>query len=585
MIEKFILYIDALKRFTPTQFAYWIKNKYLHKIIFRSYPTGVTISEGALSKRIKNTLATFRNTPVWDFGITENRVPNLEYYQILKDELTTGRKQQKFGNLWQRSDYDPEMEMNFQRFYLFDKAFKELQLGKEQQLQLMVQWINQHLRKRGVAWSGFNCAIRTINWLKILYYIRSDSNQPELTRYFKIIQQSIFEQSLHNYRHIEHHIPGNHVLFQYISLWLVYQVWPEWEEQPGRLTTLENKLSDEVKKEFKSNGFHFELSSHYHVQATLFCLIWFDIKDNLDLKNENEISGILIKAINVIGDMLLPDDSLPLIGDNCYPFWHDSLNDDIANIRQLALHHFNIDIFRKQDKTVELKNDWLIHRNGQQHVMMDVGRVGLSANPGHGHGDLLSIIYSDAGQPLFIDPGTYLYSNDDEAIACKETVHHNTLSLNGNNQAKLWGFFRWAYLPSKPIYKFENKKNGLYIQAQFNGYHHKKSITHKRIIDCKSDELLIIDEIIDHLNGEQDLFLNFILHPDLNVYEENNSLTLTNKNHKWKLICAGSGKISTCIKPIKIYPAYNVVKSSHKIIVRNMQGQFPAKMETRITRM
>lgn len=587
MNNKLALYLDTIRRFTTKQFAYWFKNRYLHHFIPQYYPSCTKISPNLLGHRLKTIFSKTGKMPVWDYGVQEKDAPENKYYRKLKRELEYGVKQNKFDSLWKIIDSDPEMAMNFQRFYLFDKAYEEQNVSNKVKLQIIEQWITVHSKKKGMPWSGFNCAIRVINWLRILYKCNintdSDADKPTSDRLIDRIQQSVFEQALYNYRHIEHHIPGNHVLFQYISIWLVLVIWPEWEKQIIKRANLEKKLQEEINKEFKTNGFHFELSSHYHLQATLFCLIWFDIKKRVYQSMDNRVSEILAKALNVIQCMMLPDDTQPLTGDNCYPFWHAHLNQDIENISVLARQHFGIDIFRKKNTISEIKNDWLIYRNDQQHLMLDVGQIGLSANPGHGHADILNLIYSDAGQPLFIDPGTFLYADDATALECKRTINHNTISVNTNDQSLLWGFFRWAWLPSEVSYDFAGDRNNFQAKAQFSGFNHNGPIQHSRMVECTNGQLVIKDKVVG--DGCHDIFLNFVLHPDIELQPDENCIILTNKTESWEVICGGNGIKETDIEPVKIYPAYNVEKISHKIVISSLRNNLPAVLETRITRL
>ena len=585
LVDKFTLYIDTLKRFTPMQFAYWVKNRYLHRFTVKSYPDCTKISFFQLDGRLKTIFCGLKKDPVWHYGVRGKKIAKNNYYQILIQELERGIEQHDFKNLWKRVDPDPEMLNNFQRFYLFDRAFRELGIGNKIKLSIFEQWMLLFDTKKGRAWSGFNCAIRILNWLKILYHInQSNLNNSEINQRAVInrIQQSIFEQALFNYNHIEYHIPGNHVLFQFISLWFVFELWPEWGKQLGDKSVLENKLYEEIRKEFKSNGFHFELSTHYHLQATLFCLLWYDVNIRVYKTDSEEISNILVKALHIIQDILLPDNTLPLAGDNCYPFWHASLEEDIDNVRALADYHFGLDIHEKKNTTREIKEDWLIFRNNQQHVILDIGQIGLPANPGHGHADKLNIIYSDAGQPLFIDPGTFLYSDDNAALKYKKTIHHNTLSVNGNDQACLWGFFRWAWLPSAVSYNFVGCNNSFHAHAQFKGYKHNDPVIHSREIYAKNGRLSIKDQVDGE--GCHDIYLNFILHPDIHIRQDNDTILLSNKTDTWHFKFKGTHAIETTIESILVYPAYNLETLSHKIVLSSLQTNFPVALESHIIR-
>ena len=71
-----------------------------------------------------------------------------------------------------------------------------------------------------------------------------------------------------------------------------------------------------------------------------------------------------------------------------------------------------------------------IMRHGGFYLAVDAGGTGQDGAGGHAHNDTLSLTLSAHGQPLLIDPGSYVYTAD-RALrdAFRSTAYHNTLQI------------------------------------------------------------------------------------------------------------------------------------------------------------
>jgi hypothetical protein len=114
---------------------------------------------------------------------------------------------------------------------------------------------------------------------------------------------------------------------------------------------------------------------------------------------------------------------------------------------------------------------------GQQ-LVIDAGPHG----PGHGHADALSLTLIRNGKALLIDPGTYEYVGDgEERTQYRGTAAHNTLRVDGLNQADATGPFAWQNPPNVKVkHWITGQQFGL-----FSGHHVGYSrlpepVTHQR---------------------------------------------------------------------------------------------------------
>ena len=507
-----------------------------------------------ISEKLHNVIG---SDSIFQSGVEQSQ-NHFQYHNELKvniNDFTNTRDISVISNYWNTAADDVEINYNYQRFYLFKEVFDELETPDEIKIQLMMEWVtksnNVHL-----AWTGFNCAMRIINWLKILNDI-SPENMPLDT--WSIIQQSIYLQHRFNLSNIENHIPGNHVLIQYYSAWLISKIFSGWETKIDSERSLQ-KLLREIDVEFLDSGLHFELSTHYHLQISLVGLHLIGHLQNLNMKVPNGLMSTINKVASVTGNFVIGN-YYPLIGDGCYNFFHEKYDEDIQNIYHLRdkfLHN------KKMDPITNYYDQYIVIKNNNFHMIIDVGQIGLKQNPGHGHADLLSIVLGYNKIPIFIDPGTFQYNNKEESLNLKRTSYHNTVAINGEDQAKLWGFFRWAYLPKDIVSKYNINDDGtIYAEGEFLGYRHLGGIKHKRCIKIKANSVIIKDILKGKLDNS--IQVNFVLHPDISVEKQDNSIILSTGLYKFELSSNSKNIIST-VQDIMIYVSYNEPTSSNKII-------------------
>ena len=433
--------------------------------------------------------------------------------------------------------------------------FDDLNTPDDIKIELMKKWItesnNVHL-----AWTGFNCAIRLINWLKILQDISTENMQEDS---WEIIQRSMYLQHRFNLSNIEHHIPGNHVLIQYYSAWLITEIFSDWKTNTGSEHSLQ-KLLEEFDTEFLDSGLHFELSTHYHLQISLVGIYLIGHLKNLNREVPERLMSTMSKASAVIDNFLIGN-YYPLIGDGCYIFFHESYNEDFLNFRHLRDNYLSTE---SGDAISNYDGQYIIIKKNDFHLIFDTGEIGLKQNPGHGHADLLSLVAGYKDTPIFIDPGTFQYNNKVESLELKRTSYHNTVTLNGEDQAKLWGFFRWAYLPSNIHSNVIAADDGVVrIEGGYFGYRHAGGVHHERTIEINEEKLIIKDNLKG--GSLRSVQINFILHPDLKIERKADHFILSTGKNNFELR-SNSTELRAVEDNILIYESYNEPTRSKRII-------------------
>jgi len=160
---------------------------------------------------------------------------------------------------------------------------------------------------------------------------------------------------------------------------------------------------------------------------------------------------------------------------------------------------------------------------GKGRLLFRHGPLGLGNTCGHGHADALSVLFCWDEVPVLIDIGSGQY-NVDQAIRnfFRSTIAHNTVEIDGKNQARMLGPFMWEKSYET---KLEEAKESpiLYAKASHNGYMDDLSITHTREVEWLAPNQL---EIRDSFPGsdEQPIRGAFHLGDCRNVTQEKNSV-------------------------------------------------------------
>ncbi len=149
---------------------------------------------------------------------------------------------------------------------------------------------------------------------------------------------------------------------------------------------------------------------------------------------------------------------------------------------------------------------------GDMVVVMDVGPLGYLSLCAHGHADALAMTLSIAGQPVLIDPGTFLYhSGGTWREYFRSTAAHNTVVIDGRNQSRPGGPFMWLTKARVEIESFEESEDRISLAARHTGYQRRgKGVVHRREVTL--DKKVPLLTVADTLTGPGDHRLEIGFH-------------------------------------------------------------------------
>ncbi len=125
-------------------------------------------------------------------------------------------------------------------------------------------------------------------------------------------------------------------------------------------------------------------------------------------------------------------------------------------------------------------------------LVMDHAPLGYLSIAAHGHADALSILLSIDGEPVLVDPGTYLYhSGGAWRDWFRSTRAHNTLTIAGADQSVMSGAFNWSHKAKARLVDASDTA----LLAEHDGYAKRLGATHRRHVRVTDDGLRIEDEV------------------------------------------------------------------------------------------
>ncbi|MBW6525097.1 heparinase II/III family protein [Sphingomonas sp. RHCKR47] len=158
-----------------------------------------------------------------------------------------------------------------------------------------------------------------------------------------------------------------------------------------------------------------------------------------------------------------------------------------------------------------------MHAGHQISLVVDHGPLGYLAIAAHGHADALSFTLSIDGQPVFVDPGTYLYHSGHQwRDWFRNTRAHNTLSVEGTEQSIVSGAFNWA---NKAQTRLEQVNDAPFkLQASHDGYCKRFGVRHRRSVMLADGELTLMDMLVGGPERTAEIVLQ--LAPECEVVNE-----------------------------------------------------------------
>ena len=331
-------------------------------------------------------------------------------------------------------------------------------------------WMDANPFHRGINWtSALEVAFRALSWMWI--YDRLGAAFDERFRH------RFLEELYRHGRHLENNLsfyfsPNTHLLGEGVVLHALGVIFPQFPHARRWRETGRRVVHEQMEKQVRADGAHFEQSTYYHVYA----LDMFQFHATLETPEQAYRAKLWLMA-EFLHAVMGPPRRLPLLGD-----------DDGGRFISVGRPEIDAPFASR----LFADSGIAVMTAGDLHIVMDAGPFGPWGS-GHSHSDTLSLIVRKGNEDILIDPGTYTYVGDTgERDWFRGSAAHNTIRIDGRDQAIPAGPFRWTDQPKVEILDWNSdlREDRLVAQCCYAGFTHKRT-THF----LKPDRLIIDDEI------------------------------------------------------------------------------------------
>jgi hypothetical protein len=302
---------------------------------------------------------------------------------------------------------------------------------------------------------------------------------------------------------------GNHTIAECLGLIFAGAIFRKEKQGQEWLESAVSLLKQELKHQILEDGGPAEQSLHYH--RFVLDLYWLavDFLERNHLIDGTGIKNRLISGEKFLGAFTDTFGRLPSIGDS---------DDSYAVAPGIFPERPNLESV-KEGHVIFAQAGYTVIRFDQDSIFtFDHGPLGMAPLYNHGHGDALSVTLALHGQSVLIDPGTYRYHGVPEHRRYfKGTRAHNTVTVDGMDQAVQVTGFIWSRPFQVEKVKCTHNKEGLLLSAVHNGYaRFKKPVWHKRsVLFFDHSHFLIKDSFAGE--GFHVFEMHFHLQPDVVV--------------------------------------------------------------------
>lgn len=577
MIQHVVLYYNTIKFLTPTQVAYRIRHA-IKRILYKSFSRylrwrydRIVTKAGRLEasaldieassflfatdKKQHNLNIVGQEKAVYQFQLRNRKVTfegEIDWHTDTLDRLRRFDLH-SFDYLMpfiRRVEPLSSTVVGSQSLTVSDKTRATYEMFK----QLISHWIEHNPRGHGDGWDAYPISERIANWIKAfcvfekLIRIDNDFQQAFL--------KSLFQQALFLERNLEYHIGGNHLVknakaLVATGLFFRNAKAKSWLRK-GMLV-----LWKELREQILADGGHYERSPMYHIlvlQDYLECLVFLT---QSGIAVPDWVKAMLERSMNFLENILHPDGEIPLFNDSAFGIAEkpkvilsagrniladlhkeeapqvvggsseecrvagDFLSQGLRLPTPLTNHQSPI--------TTLSASGYFVMRDAENHrfMIIDGGKLCPDHLSPHAHSDLLSYELSLGEHRMIVDSGVSEYQAGQWRQYSRSTRAHNTLMVDGMEQAEAWASFRLGRRAYPTEVNWIETDDVVLFEGAHDGYAQMGIIPKRRVFFIQQDFWLVFDEFKGSGEHLIESFIHF--HPEVEVRlpEQNSSYPIT----------------------------------------------------------
>lgn len=416
---------------------------------------------------------------------------------------------------------------------------------------LVESWIAANPSPRPGAWrdsyNSYALSIRVVVWMQQL--ARRAEGLPE--DFSARVVASLAGQLRFLERNLETDIGGNHLVKNVKALIWASAFFTGRDAARWRATGL-RLLAGLIAEQVLPDGMHDERSPSYHAQ------VFADLLECRLALGADPLGGALDAALARMAqagaDLVHPDGLVPLFNDA-------GLSMAYAPGECLAAYEALVgpaptprSVFAFPDA------GYYGLRHGDTLFLADCGPIAPDALVAHAHGDVLSFEWSVGGRRMIVDQGVYEYVAGARRQAARAASSHNTLALDGADQADFFGAFRCGRRPRVSVLAYEARPDGFLLEGTHDGFAHLPGRPrHVRRFEARAERIVIEDRIEGRTARAASIA--FLLHPDCAVQLAGSRASLRSGDAAATLDCSAP----LALEPAVWWPDMGVERATHRL--------------------
>lgn len=404
------------------------------------------------SKWRKKTQTNSASAPKINFLTVETSVSCIDRY-MSPAAFTFLNRSMKFESIdWNFNQYGKLWTYNLNYF----EFLQQETMTREQGLALIRDFCSKSAEIRD-GYEPYPISLRVMNWTRFLS--KHKIQDP-------VINKQLYADLYRLMNQLEYHILANH-LFEN-GFGLLFGAYFFQDEKLYK--TAKKIIRSQLKEQILKDGAHYELAPMYHQ------IILHRILDSYQLVEQNhwqnhelkpELQHAAEQMLGWLEAIRFSDGSLPMVNDSttCIAPEPDQLN---AYAGALGL---------KPVKTSLDDSGYRKMNESGLEILIDVGQIAPSYQPGHAHADSLQLLLHAHGKPVLVDTGISTYEKNERRQLERSTGSHNTVTVDGLNSSEVWSGFRVGRRARVTLHKDTSDL----ISASHDGYRSLKLIHHRNV--------------------------------------------------------------------------------------------------------
>lgn len=408
--------------------------------------------------------------------VSSDRLPNLKFQQSIYN-IKSYSSEGTFTFLNLSHSFPNEIDWNlpdYGRLWTYNLNYFEYVNQKDISVEEGLMLIDAYIKSIDNNKTGlepYPISLRVMNWIRFFITRHIDDE-----RYNGYVWAQL--QLLRKLK--EYHLMGNHLLENgFAFLFGAYYL-----NDSTLYKEAKDILLPELKEQILKDGAHFELSPMYHSLMTYRVLDCYNLvvsNDLFDRELEAFLKEIAEGMLSFLQAISFRNGDIPLM--------NDAANGIASTPSELFAYAYRLGLDMRESTLSD--SGYRKFTSDSYELVLDVGEVGPSYQPGHAHADTFNFQMHINNRPVIIDTGTSTYEVNDSRFYERSTRAHNTVTIGDENSSQVWAGHRVAKRAKVEILKEDTNC----IVARHDGYKKKFGVYHTREVIAEEKGVTIMDDL------------------------------------------------------------------------------------------